>query len=294
VTTASVAGRLVSTRDAARVKLSDTLTDKQIRLLDDYGLTLNDVTRAMRGETIPTMKDLAAAADQYAAAQQRIAQGGSAGVDNDRLRTLKEQSDAFRELSGLIDREGGSLDKANDAYAARARVIGDNVTAADKLKAAMDRVNGTLDVETAALNLQDALTAALDTSGQSANDAARDVIDLKRQIVDAAELAKVSPVELQSTIDKVDQGDLNGAVNDAQSWLNRNPLQVKLTAVLTNTIAGTLRAAGIPASGVVGQAAPAPTTIVTVNMPRGTRYDAAATRAARRYTRRNGGRVIRR
>ncbi len=280
--------------DAARVKLSETLTDKQVRTLDRYALTLSDVTAAMRGETIPALNDLSAAADEYAAAQNRIAQGGSAGVDNARLASLHDQADAYRELSGLIDREGGNLDKANDLYAARARVIGDNVTAADKLKAAMDRVNGTLDVEAEALNLEDALTAALDTSGQSANDATRDVIDLKREIVNAAELAKASPVELAATIDKVDHGDLAGATADAQAWLNRNPVTVTLIPNMAQNLLNAIAARTAAAAGGRPAAAAASTTNVTVVMPRGARWDAAANRAARRYTRRNGGRVLRR
>jgi hypothetical protein len=265
---------------AARNRLGESLSDDDVRLLDRYHLTMLDVADAMQGHVTPALAELRRNFPDGA----ELARAAGAGSPE-----LQQLAEDVARIDDLISGEAGGLARGNELWQARNRVMGDAVDQADDLTKALDRTRDALDVEQEALDLKTAVASALDSAGESADQSTQDVLDLKKEIVAAAELAKVSPVELQSTIDKVSAGDLAGAAADAQAWLNRHPVSI-ITQLAGVKVSGSTNI-NLSGAGGTGRAG---VTNVVVNMPRGMRYDAAAARAMNRYARRNGGRVLRR
>ncbi len=138
---------------------------------------------------------------------------------------------------GLGTRIGKAADKTDDltdAYTALSAEISSDQSMIDLA----DQIDAVTDAGNTAIQAQkDADTArrqgAKDATDQqrAAEQAMRDyqtaVNQTKEDIIKIAETAKVSPVELKATLDKVDQGDLAGAKADAEAWSKRNPVQLQ-------------------------------------------------------------------
>jgi hypothetical protein len=294
--------------DAARANFHK-LYDDAIKSAEAYGLKQKDVIAFITGQT-DAIPGLTAKYKELQAEQEATS-----------ARTLGAPADMFEELAG-------SLDKARDSFAGATPAALENVAANKALDQALGFAEGSqktmtravgdsvtkLDAAEQATRDLEAGYSALDdrlsnkrsiedwqTAMQAAQEAVHDgnaetVVDIRAvedAIIAAGKTAGLTPIEIQSEIDRADQGDIDGAFLDMQARINaKGPLKVQIHPELPPrlkivTRGGTtlLDEALIPMAATAS--APAPN--VTVNMPRGARYSDIA-RAVGFTTRRNGRR----
>ena len=292
-------------------KLNDALKTGDVakaaqQIVDSYGdafdaadklkLGVDDVTRYITGQTdvIPGMTQaIGWLNDQIAANSSNVVTLTQDFNDNrdaiedarrqylDANGALATQDQRLADVTGGLDR---FADKTDDGAKAQDRLK----QATDDSSAAMDELRGKLNMDQAMNNLETSFTTAFDNIQSGAGNTADDVLNIKSQILDVAESAHANPIEVASTLQKVDQGDLAGAKADAERWYQNNPVQ--LTAQL-KLLRQQLAWVGAPGQAITVTAAGAPVVNVTQYVPRGFRGDVLA--QARAAARRSGGLYMR-
>lgn len=205
-----------------------------------------------------------ARAEMYGAEKATDGFGGSLG---DAERAAKKLTDQYDKLSDQIANDQAFIDLADQIDAVR--VAGDEAIAAQH---AAD--------EARKKGADDATAKQREAEG-AMRDYQTAVNQTKDDIIKIAETAKVNPVELKATLDKVDAGDLAGAKADAEAWSKRNPVQLQAELDLTKILKS------IPIIGGILKIQPSPgmATTSTVNQflaaPDARRQAAAMARTAR-------------
>ncbi len=196
------------------------------------------------------------------------AAGKFADKIGDGVRGLRDMTGAYQKLSDEIAGDQAWIDLADQI---------DNVT-----EAGGEAMTAQAEADKArASGAKDAADKQRDAD-QAMRDYRTQINQTKDDIINLAATAGANPVQLKAALDKVDQGDLNGAKADAEAWSKRNP--VVLTAELRVALIKALGSGLGPAIVVPGSATQsAPTTNVTqfLAVPDARRQAVAAQRSAR-------------
>jgi hypothetical protein len=196
-------------------------------------------------------------------------------------------TDADKAAFGLGTRIGKAADKTHDLEDAY-RDLSDQISNDQAMIDLADQIDAVTEAGNTAITAQHEADEARRKGAKDATDqqheaeqAMRDyqtaVNQTKQDIINLAEQAKVSPVELKATLDKVDAGDLAGAKADAEAWSKRNPVQLQAELDLTKILKS------IPIIGGILKIQPgaATTTNNFIAAPDARRQAAAMARTAR-------------
>ena len=264
------------------VQATDKLVDKWgdlLNLADRLGVSVGDVTDVLSGQatTVPGLSDKVA--DLEAKWRKAVETGDAHGT------VLRDQFLAYRDLQSQVDDAAGAYSSANDELARTDRVSR-NVSAAlrtqsgetDKLTSAadraeaatrgvneqLDRMRGALNMEQAIIDWRDAFARAMNDAGQTTDEQAADVIALKQSIIDAGEAVGKSPWQIQTELDKVDDGDMQTVKNDVEAWYRLYPVTLASRLDRPGQGGGTAagggtgpRAVEVPTIGVLNMTLPA-------------------------------------
>lgn len=173
-------------------------------------------------------------------------------------------------------------------------------TKVDELTDSYGRLNDRLSGRRAIEDWQKAMTDAQKAVSDGNADTVVDIRGVEDAIVAAGEAAKLNPIDVETAIQKADQGDIDGAFLFMQGKIDeKGPLQV---AVALHATIPKLKLGGRGGTSIVVEvdptaAAAVGATTVNVNMPRGSRGVDVVRQIqghTRRSGRRYGGEVVRR
>jgi hypothetical protein len=181
-----------------------------------------------------------------------------------------------------------AVDAARDADKTK-RALDNVTTASDNTRDAIDRLRGRLNFETESANLQTELTDALNgVVNLGVNPTIEQIRQLKLDYIDVADTAGKTPIEIESTLRSIDQGDYLTVLAQVQQMSKLNPilLATALADPMMSRTTGGGRGGGVVPTAVQS---------VTVNLPRGYRGDVVreVTGASRRNGRRYGAQAVR-
>ena len=290
--------------------------DTAIAAAEKFGLKQRDVIAFITGENeaIPGLTE----AYNNLKAARATADPRLVGEATARIKAFEDEAAA---LDGTRAAYARSIDSAGDkqtADAALARQLGftedaqrdttkavaDSIPkldaaerAANDLEDGYKRLQDRLSTTRAIEDFQSAMIEAQKAIHDSSADTVVDIRGVEDAIVSAGEAAKVNPIDIQTAIQKADQGDIDGAFLFMQQKINeKGPLTVPVTLHATIpklTIAGRGGTQMVievtPGSAAAAASAAVPGHTVNVNLPRGARHGDIA-RAVGVSARRNGGR----
>ena len=133
--------------------------------------------------------------------------------------TIAEQDQRLRDVAGAMSAMATDTDKAVTAQEKLERQ-------ADRTRNSLDRIEGALDMQQAFLNFQTGMQGALDRVNSGAGNTEQEVLDIKQSILDVAEAAKLTPIEVQTLLEKVSNGDLAGVKSDVEGYYARNAASI--------------------------------------------------------------------
>jgi len=212
---------------------------------------------------------------------------------------LLEQRDAFKETRAANIDANKALDAQDDQLHAVASTLGTTkrkseefATSQERVEESTRRVNSELDRMKGALNVDQAMNdfkrAVIDGMaevGESALDQSDDVLALKQSVIDMGEQFGRTPLEIKTELDAVDAGDLAKVARDVEAWYRLHPIM--LASKLDRP--GQINVGGSGGGGV-GPTMAAPSSVINVNMPAGSRgvdvlrqVSGQARRSGRRY-----------
>lgn len=148
---------------------------------------------------------------------------------NDAIKAGKVQQQLF----------GDSSDETSDAMARQTKKADELADATDHARLVADKTGEAFDAMRKKLNMKKevedlgiAIGAAALTVGSGAKVAADDILSMKQSIIDVAETAGATPIEVQSVLERLDHGDFNSVYNQVQTWANQKPVTFTLKARL--------------------------------------------------------------
>lgn len=188
------------------------------------GIADADVTRFLTGQTT-ALEGLERANRQWQAAQ------------NDGFGQQDIAMRKFDELAGSIDSARGKYIAANGTLADQetrlgniAGALGDVATetgrTADATIRAFDRIRGALDMQSAIDRFESEIAAALWTAGTESGNTADGIRGLKDAILEVAEFAKLTPIQVASLLQRVDAGDYAGVAADVERLSAGAPVDI--------------------------------------------------------------------
>jgi len=280
-------------REAKYGEAAQSLVDTYGKVYDaahKAGIGVEEVTNFLAGYTddLPTatahIQDIAKAQHDHgettatliAAYSQLIDPVLSArdGIDkaND---SIKTQDDRTKDATEALQAHATSAGVAADAQ----QRLKDKT---ERLGTAFDTLSGKVDLDAEFHQFEASMDTAMTNTQNGIAITVADVDGYKRDLVDLARTAGANPVDVQSTLKKLDAGDYAAVKSDAERYYQNNPVAVAARLQLARNIA-------VP-PGVIGAslgATAAPVVNVTQYLPRGWRGDALGD--ARRQARRAGG-----
>lgn len=187
---------------------------------DDLGVSIQSVVDHITGQS-RALDDLFARYDTSDAKTSFAAQ------------KIDELRDRYQAANGSIEQQDALL-RAVETSLAGAAGAADRATAAqrrherqvDATRGALDRIRGALSMEGALLAFQRAFTDATTAAEGEVTATADEILSLKETILDVAEFAKLTPVQIASLLQRVDQGDLAGVAADVEGYYNANKVPV--------------------------------------------------------------------
>jgi len=301
---------------AAQVTTFHKMFDEAIKKAGEFGLKTEDVTRFITGQSdaIPGLtthyQELKAAREAAYTDEQKAKADAALTAFEDEAAQLDINKQKFKDAAGasldkaaaddhLADMISGTTGKQKDMN----RAVDDSI---GKLDAAEQK---TRDLEAGYGSLADRLSnkRAIEDWQAAMVDAqtkVRDGVDLTRDdirgieddIEAAGKAAGLTPIEIQAEIDRVDQGDIDGAYLDMQQRIDaKGPLNATLKIhpelpprlkIVTRGGTTILDEALVP----ISSSASAPQVVNNINMPAGSRgvdvvrqVSGQARRSGRRY-----------
>lgn len=216
--------------------IPDSVLEKLGRLRDDTG--------AYTGKSREAAEAIAAASDQWDRSNKVL------GVSAEQIDTVKdavvtlnpklgEQADKTKKVEDATDRASRKIDDMKGNIEALSDVVSADQSLID-LKNQMDDVR---DAGQAAIDKQreanEATAKGADNAVAKQAEAARAMRDyqtqvnnLKQEIINLGNTAGMTDVQVETELQKIDAGDLNGVKADVEAWYRTHPVRVysKLTA----------------------------------------------------------------
>lgn len=308
-------------REAASTKFIELYGDI-IEKGKEAGLTVDEVVDGIRGtgNAADDAQSKIAGFDQQIAdldktyqdlhrttAAQGAVPSGEEKAIADQLVSLRGQRDALiaaqDEYADLSTKQQDSVDLQTDVQGAlfgTTSALDETAAAAerakkkaDELQQGFDDLRGAMDFDRTAADLQTALTDAMNNIALGVAPTKEEIRSIEDSIIEVAEMAGKTPIEVKSELQKVAAGDLFTVRNDVQSWMNQHAVEVQFKIAddaLAKIRSGFAKfGVTIPVVPTAGRTASASSTTVNVNLPRGARSGDIA-RAMGMSTRRNGRR----
>lgn len=202
---------------------------------------------------------------------------------NDAIEAGKVQQRLFGEKAG--DAADGAKDVGAESKNATGKVDGFK-SALDRANDELDRMSDALDMDSDFENLRVQLGGMALATAQGVKPARTEINGMKQDIINLARQAGISPVIVQSTLEKLDQGDLQGVLNAAQSWMNQNHVTATVDFKLGRPVSEAFRESILARGGsgsitVTPGAAAAPALVINQTFPRGFRTSSAVAEAQR-------------
>jgi len=273
--------------------------DEAIAAAEKFGLKQQDVIGFITGETealpgltdkyneLKTARDNTADPRMRGLADERIKafEDETAALETNRQK-YKDSTAAAGDKKDAEDKLARQLGFTEDAQKDTTKAVGDSVAKLDAAKQStldledgyrrlQDRLSTTRAIEDFQTAMQEAQTAIHDKS----EDTKVDLRGVEDAIIAAGEAAKLNPIDVQTAIQKADQGDIDGAYLFLQQKINeKGPLTVPVTLHATIpklVIAGRGGTQMVIELDPTKAAAPPPAAAapshVTINMPAGSR-----------------------
>ena len=133
---------------------------------------------------------------------------------------IKEQDARTREVAralGITARETDNVTSANERAESQAKRTAD----------AFDRIETALDINQAALDFQAKTSWMLAETRSDADRTQQEILDIKRMITDVATHAGLTPIEVRSFLERIDQGDVDGVMRDVNAKLQGRAAEVQ-------------------------------------------------------------------
>lgn len=186
----------------------------------ELGATTSEITGFITGQSTALESNIAKWKDQ----------GGNIGVAaglledardqyTDTNGTLAEQDDELRNITSAFGGMTTATDKATRAAERHERQVRAN-------RDAMDRLRGALSMEQAFEGFKRAMSDAMTATEGEAQTTQDEIFAIKDAIFDVAEFAKLTPVQVATLLQKVDNGDLAGAAADIEGYYNANKVDI--------------------------------------------------------------------
>jgi hypothetical protein len=170
--------------------------------------------------------------------------------------------------------------------------LGRNKSALDAAKQGLDNIRAGLQMESTMLSFRDTFAGVLQKISEKTPLTAADILGLKTAIVEVADAAGANPIEVETALEAIDNGDLQAARLYAEQWFGRNPVQIKSVVRPPSTGVGSAGGGGIPMMAMAPPATAAGVAADVINvtqvLPRGYRERDVLT-AASQAARRSGG-----
>lgn len=192
-----------------------------------------------------------------------------------------EQTRRQQEIAAALGVTTRELDKGT-------RAASNMRTEADNLSRELQRLTDRLDMSRAIEDFQATFAWAMESAKTDAVDTKDEIRRLQDEYLRVAEAIGLSPVQIESDLRKISQGEINEVWNSTQAAIDARP-PVTFRGRITMDLASIRQAERAAQLGVSSTAAAtaAPVTNVYMTLPRGTRPDDMM-RAGDRYARRNG------
>jgi type II secretory pathway pseudopilin PulG len=127
------------------------------------------------------------------------------------------------------------IDKGTDATADNTDEVETNTTAQEKLQRKLEltrqgfeKIRGVLDMDTAAANFRTVMEDALFWVRHGADLTDEHIRDIKGAILDVAEYAGYTPIEVRSLLERIDNGDVDAVVREVNHRLESNAAKAKV------------------------------------------------------------------
>lgn len=269
----------------AQRKIDDL--DRQISDLDQSYQDLHATTAASGAVPSGEEKALADQLNQLRDTRQGLidAQTEWSNMTDEQKANTDLQSEVQTALLGTEE----STDAAADA-AGRAK------SATDDYGEALDRLRGHLDIKRTMEDFETDITTAMNNVALGVAPTKEEIRSIEDTIFTVAEYAHLNPIEVQSLLDLLDNGQMADVLNKAQAYVDgQDAISVTVEAELNRkTLNDQLRQLQADMNAQFGNKATTSiggtsATTVNVNLPRGARHGDIA-RAMNLSTRRNGRR----
>jgi hypothetical protein len=278
-------------REAAATKFGELYGDA-IRLARELGVETKAAVAFITGERRTfgvegldlTVEDFKALNDELTKARDNYEQStASAVIAEEQHKEVglalvglgRDAGDAERGMAGLA----GEVDRGAEANRRHKRSVDDS-------RDALDRFRSALSMEQALLTFQRNVGDALTSIAEDGAASAEQVLAIKQSILDVATYAKLTPVQVKTLLEKVDNNDLLGVAADVAGYYERNPVTVTTRLGLPVNFGDERRYSGGAPSATSAAMVAGDTVNVYQTIPRGFRGDALA--EARAAARRSG------
>ena len=134
--------------------------------------------------------------------------------------TAAEQEQLVREVTGALGGAASAHDKntrAMERADRQARITADG----------LDGIQDALDIEQAALDFRQKLDYSLADTRTNADRTSAEILQIKQDILDVAAAAGLSPIEVRTYLDRIDQGDVDGVMLDVNHKLANRSAEVQ-------------------------------------------------------------------
>ena len=187
---------------------------------DDLGASQRQVIDYITGQS-KELDPLIERWDNYATKQGAAADTIQSAKDNYLAAndTLDAQARLLRDVEQALSTSRSETDRAAAAQIRHERAL-------TNTRDALDRVRGGLSMEGALLSFQSAMTTAFDHIQEGAGASQEDILAIKQSILDVAEYANLTPVQVQTLLTKVSNGDLVGVKADVERYYANNKVDV--------------------------------------------------------------------
>ncbi len=254
------AEKLVTVQKELRELIADRKwTDAAAKLTENYskaydaarklGVSATDITKYLTGQAdeLPGVKarwDDLSDAQKENYAQIQVARGQYIIANG----TLSEQDAILQAVATTLSGVTKATDDATLAAMRGTRATGDMAASTEDLTDAsldaesaqgrvaraidttsqkLDNIRGKLDMEQAMLNFNTKFMEAMEKAGTDAGLTAQDILDLKLAILDVADYANLNPVQVESLLKAIDEGQIAGVRALAEQAYLRNPVLIK-------------------------------------------------------------------
>lgn len=232
-------------RDGNREQAAQGLIDQYGDAYDaarKLGLSIQEVTafilgesNAMAGYTALREKSNQATLDAYGASQQvQDAARAEATALGETARAIFEAHDQNIALNGTLAEQDALLAGVSSALGGATSAYGRNVTAMERADRqaritadGFDKIQDALDIQSAAEEFRQKLDYSLADTRTNADRTSAEILQIKQDILDVAEQAGLSPIELRTYLDRVDQGDVDGVMADVNHRLAGRSAEVQ-------------------------------------------------------------------